>query len=415
MLFAIFASSIGNIKAQCVAPSMVWQNPVLVSGTAGEINAEYKFPSVTPGVNAFVTVIDIVGGAALTSIDDNLYGYNAAWQPVVQTPLVQGASSSYVSFKIEFKDSADNQNHIFPCSQLSFIDVDGDSKAVREFVAVKDPNTVIVSNVTILTITYPGSGLVQATSPYTNFAGIDTSAFVTNIYFRYLNTYKINEVRIGHYTDDAFKVQDRYSCGYFMPVGMPVTVILPVQYLSFDADVIDKKVLLKWITTQDVSNSHYEVERSFDMRNYNSIGLVLDGFAVNNTDKSYQFKDYSPELQGRSMVYYRLKQFDSKGKITYSEILAVRLQANSSVKMLVSPNPFMEHLNIRFNAAENSSTAVIRISNLAGQTLLSKQAIINKGYHNIQIDGLSRLAAGMYTAQLILNGTVIENQKLIKN
>ena len=85
-LFTIFLLNVFAVKAQCIAPLMVWKNAVLVSGTGGQIGAEYKFPSVIAGVDAFVTVKDIVGGAALTSVDDNTFGYSEAWQPVVKTP-----------------------------------------------------------------------------------------------------------------------------------------------------------------------------------------------------------------------------------------------------------------------------------------------------------------------------------------
>lgn len=114
------------------------------------------------------------------------------------------------------------------------------------------------------------------------------------------------------------------------------------------------------------------------------------------------------------MVYYRLKQVDIDGKATYSKVLAVRLQAKSDVAMQVSPNPFVEDITIRFTSTENGS-AQIRITNLAGQTMLSKQSTITKGYSNIKVESLSGLAAGMYMVQLTLNGTVINNQKLIKN
>ena len=197
--------------------------------------------------------------------------------------------------------------------------------------------------------------------------------------------------------------------------GCTVTegVTLPVKYLSFDAVVNDKAVLLKWLTTQEVNNSHFEVERSFDMNTYNTIGLVLDGF-VNGTNKSYQYKDNSNELQGRSIVYYRLKQFDIDGKYTYSKVIAVRLQAKAGVVMQVSPNPFVESVNVRYTATE-SGIAQIRIMNMEGQTMLSKQATISKGYNNIQVADLKGLATGMYIARLSMNGAVIDNQRIIKN
>ena len=95
-------------------------------------------------------------------------------------------------------------------------------------------------------------------------------------------------------------------------------------------------------------------------------------------------------------------------------MIAVRLQAKTGMVMQASPNPFTDNLNIRFNSTENGN-ADIRILNLAGQTMLSKQSTISKGYNNLQIDGLSKLTVGMYFAQLVINGAVIDNQKVIKN
>ena len=407
--------SFNKAEAQCVAPAMSWKNASLFSGTAGQVNAVYRFPSVTPGVNAFVTLTSKVAGSTLTSIDDLTFGYNAAWQPVVKTPSNQVASDAYVSFKIEFKDSADNQPHIYACFQLSFIDIDGDGSHIREFIATKDFDSYVITNNSSLTITQNGvGGFTQATGALPDYSGLDTSAYNTNINFRFSNKDKINEVRIGTRVDATHNVTNRYSCGYFANITMPAASILPVIYTSFDAVVNDKSVLLKWITAQELNNSHYEVERSFDMNRYSTIGLVLDGFTVNGTGKSYQFKDNSAELQGRSVVYYRLKQVDVDGRATYSKVLAVRLQAKADITMQVSPNPFIETLNLRFASVENG-TAQIRIINMMGQTMLSKQSTISKGYNNIQVDGLKGLAAGMYVAQLIMNGTVIDNQRVIKN
>jgi hypothetical protein len=415
LLTTLIISGFSSVKAQqtCTAPSMTWNNPTLVSGTDLQVNAVYKFPNITPGVYALVTVTTIVNGATLISIDDNVNnGYPAAWQPVVQTPSAQVASDSYVSFKIEFKNNADNSNHQYNCFQLSFIDIDGDFDHIREFVATKNFDTYTVSNNTQLTVTQISGGITQATGPLQGYSAIDTSAYATNINFRFTNKAVINEVRLGNRVDAEHEIDGRFNCGYFAPVTMPL--LLPVSYLSFDALVNGETVLVKWATGYELNNSHFEVERSFDMNSFNTAGLVLDGFTINGSGKSYQFKDNSAQLKGRSMVYYRLKQVDIDGKATYSKVLAVRLQAKSDVAMQVSPNPFVEDVTISFTSTENGN-AQIRITNLAGQTMLSKQSTIAKGYNNIKIDNLSGLAAGMYLAQLTLNGTVISNQKLIKN
>src|ERR1700709_2134196 len=56
--------------AQCVAPSMSFHSPVLIAGTDNQIGAVYRFSEVMPGVDAEITVTDLVGGAVLYNIDD---------------------------------------------------------------------------------------------------------------------------------------------------------------------------------------------------------------------------------------------------------------------------------------------------------------------------------------------------------
>jgi Secretion system C-terminal sorting domain len=412
-IFTIFLLNVSAVKAQCIAPLMVWKNAVLVNGTAGQIGAEYKFPSVIAGVDAFVRVKDIVGGASLTSVDDNTFGYSEAWQPVVKTPTVQGVSTSYVSFKIDFKDSADGHSHLFPCFQLSFIDVDGDNQHVKEFVAAKGADQIVVSNVTTLTLSTISPNFIQAAGTFHNYPGIDTSAYVTNINYNYKNANHINEVRFGNITDSIFTVQDRYSCGYFRPVAMPNFYVLPVKYLSFNANAEENAVTLIWVTEQEINNNHFEVERSFDGINFTTIGLVSGGFE-NENRKNYQFKDKDAEVGSKSIIYYRLKQVGNDGKTTVTNILAVKLQAKPGVVVQTSPNPFTENLNLSFATTENGF-AQITITSINGQKMITKHTAVSRGYNNLQLNGFTRLAPGMYTVQLIINGAIISNQKIIKN
>lgn len=419
LLYKLFAVLIiihlnpGKSKAQCVAPAMVWQNATLVAGTDGQLDAVYKFPSVTTGVDAFITIKWIVGGAKLTSIDDNTYGYSAAWQPVVKTPEVQGVSNSYIGFKIEFKDSANGADHVYPCFQLSFIDVDGDGQHVREFVAAKNPDSVTVSYNTTLNLTWFPGNLVQAMGPVANFVNIDTSAWATNINYRYSNTDKIIEVRVGSSTDATFTVQNRYSCGFFQQMILPTSAPLPVKYSSFDAALKNNSVLLKWITEDEINNNHFEVQRSFDAENFKTIGLVLDGFA-SGSGKSYMFNDKAPELQSKTTVYYRLKQIDNNGKYSFTNILVVRLKSKEGVVIQTAPNPFTESLNVNFVATENGMVD-IQIININGQNILSKQSSVNKGSNTLQLSGLSKLNTGIYVVKLLMKGEVIGYQKIIKN
>jgi hypothetical protein len=193
------------------------------------------------------------------------------------------------------------------------------------------------------------------------------------------------------------------------------TAISGVVYASINAMANERSVTVKWITASELNNSHFEVERSLDMRSYKTVALVLDGFEAEGTGKSYQFKEDAAVVRNGQTVFYRLKQFNTDGQVSYSSVMAVKLQTKEvrTIKMELTPNPATDQISVRLTGAQNG-LAEIRIVSLAGKVLLSKQSTINKGHTNIQVEGLNKLATGMYLAQLIMNGTVIENQKLLK-
>ncbi|MFN8251352.1 MAG: T9SS type A sorting domain-containing protein [Ferruginibacter sp.] len=408
----LFFAEVTN--AQCVAPVMTWQNASLITAanTAGQINAKYKFPGVTAGVDAIITITDIQGGATLTSIDDNTFGYSAAWQPTVHTKNNPGAGESYVAFKIDFVKSNDNTvSHQFACFALSFIDVDGDNDKVQEFVETKQFDSYQTGVGSLLQVSQ-NSGFTRALGPVQNYPGLDTTSYPTNVTFKFTNKNQVQEVRIGSKVANGFIPQDRYNLGYFQPIVFPLA--LPVKYRSFDAIANNNVVKLNWITENEINHNHFEVERSFDGSNFKTMALVLDGFSAGSGSKSYTYNDNSAELADVNIVYYRLKQVDMDGRFTYSNILAVRMQAVTAVKMQVSPNPFVENLYVRF-ASNESGTAQVQLLTINGQKVQTQQSVIGKGSNTIQVQGIGRLNAGIYIAQLVVNGVVVDNQKIIKN
>jgi len=244
------------------------------------------------------------------------------------------------------------------------------------------------------------------------YDGVDTAAKAVMFTLQKTNissfTYKAGAINLSSATSRQYGVYFK-GFNYVAPGST-----LAVKYTSFDATVADKSVLLKWMTEEEVNNNHFEVERSFDGRSFSTIAMVLDGFA-NGTKKNYQFKDNSTELQSKSVIYYRLKQVDNDGRITYTNTLVVKMQATTNdITIQASPNPFVENLNVRFNAAENGK-AEISLVNGNGQQVLTKQSTVTKGYITVQVDGLAKLAPGMYIATVKINGVVAGSQKIIKN
>ena len=72
--------------------------------------------------------------------------------------------------------------------------------------------------------------------------------------------------------------------------------VLPVALISFTAEKNGQTVLLKWKTAQEQNSDRFEIERSADGRNFNTIGNVA---ATGNTNsiRNYSFTDNGPMTQ----------------------------------------------------------------------------------------------------------------------
>ncbi|MFM6926749.1 MAG: hypothetical protein ACKOU7_14670 [Ferruginibacter sp.] len=97
-----------------------------------------------------------------------------------------------------------------------------------------------------------------------------------------------------------------------------------VIYQSIIVTKTDKSVLLDWNTASEYMNSYFEVERSTNAVDFKTVALVLDGFSTAGTGKKYAFKEDASVIKTGKAVYYRLKQFDDYGNVTYSSIVKVQ-------------------------------------------------------------------------------------------
>ncbi|MGL6269606.1 MAG: hypothetical protein ACRC2O_16850, partial [Chitinophagaceae bacterium] len=109
-IMLITIGSFTQVSAQCIAPSLTFENPVLVAGSNGQIGATYKFPFVTTTADAYIRIDSIIGGASLVNIDITSTGYQHAWQPVVDGPSTPAGSKYYIRWNISFKNAGTNEN-----------------------------------------------------------------------------------------------------------------------------------------------------------------------------------------------------------------------------------------------------------------------------------------------------------------
>lgn len=103
--------------------------------------------------------------------------------------------------------------------------------------------------------------------------------------------------------------------------------ILNVSWISFTATASGRQVLLNWQTAQEPEGAYFNIQRSADGINWQTIGSVnaLGGSAGAG---NYLFTDQQPLL---GMNYYRLQLTDSGDQSQYSTVVAAEYQSGPSL------------------------------------------------------------------------------------
>jgi len=193
----------------------------------------------------------------------------------------------------------------------------------------------------------------------------------------------------------------------------PALSVLPVTYHSFEAVVNNTKVNLSWFADMEKSEGHFEVERSYDQKEFKTIGMIMSSETTSNgVSDQNNFQDADKELTARKEVFYRLKYVDVNGNVSYSIIKRVSLYS-SKMSMQVMPNPYMDKLNVNF-VSDAGGTAEIRLLNASGSMVKRIQSAIVRGDNSLQLQDLNSQAPGFYIANVIINNKLTASLKVLK-
>ncbi|MCE3297286.1 MAG: hypothetical protein K0R65_3000 [Crocinitomicaceae bacterium] len=102
------------------------------------------------------------------------------------------------------------------------------------------------------------------------------------------------------------------------------SILLSVEFDNFDAIKLEGgEVLLSWETLSEKSNDYFVVQRTEDGFYYEDLGIV-DGSGNASELNHYEYRDISFR-KNSSYAYYRIKQVDLDGEVSYSNIRYVQL------------------------------------------------------------------------------------------
>jgi hypothetical protein len=218
----------------------------------------------------------------------------------------------------------------------------------------------------------------------------------------------------GGTTQFSYKVCDDGS-----PALCSITTTATIRFpskstlLTFQALYSRKETAINWNTASDNHSKLFEIERSLDGTFYKKVGEVKSEDAA--ADGQYSFSDKMHEQERRNDLYYRLRQTDGAGRVTYSKVLLVRSYGTRSVEAIsVTPDPSVNDMQVNVQLKEKSFV-VMRVTDNNGSELIKQTEMGANGSNTYNIEGTSQLQPGMYQLEVIINSNERLTMKLAKS
>ena len=170
--------------------------------------------------------------------------------------------------------------------------------------------------------------------------------------------------------------------------------VVPVTLLQFTGHKYGAINRLEWKTATEINNAGFELERSNDGLVFSVITFIpsksIDGNS--NSILSYNHDDVG---QLPETGYYRLKQIDRDGRISYSKIVIIKTQKTNVLSITsLYPNPVSDILNLNVDVSARGKVT-LTVIDITGKVLMEQVEQVVAGINSIKVS-VNQLAAGAY-------------------
>lgn len=184
------------------------------------------------------------------------------------------------------------------------------------------------------------------------------------------------------------------------------SVPLPITLKSFSARLKGGKVEVVWETETELNNDYFTVQRTVDAEFFDEVTQVK-GQGTSTTSKRYLAYDHAPTA-GR--VYYRLRQTDFDGTMSFSKLVAVDVPASDF--RTVYPNPGSgQEIFLSFPNSDFGKKAHVLIQDLSGRQIFESPDFRIEN-HETRLEIKEPVPAGVYVISLAVDAE-IKHMKLV--
>jgi len=253
------------------------------------------------------------------------------------------------------------------------------------------PNTCTIEDInsSILCVTESGTYSVLVTLPQGNYnylidgeMGAFTSVFSFGSY-PIANPYNI--LIIDAQTGCQVSLSGTVDC-----------TVTAIELLDISGRVMDEGNQIYWATATETNNDYFEIMRSTDGVNFQSIAKI-DGAGNSNTVKSYQYLDKGAT---DAKNYYRVDFTDYEGITESSNI--IELQRTDIINNInVAPNPASDVININLTST-STSVLQLQVFDVTGKLLIQQSVKTQVGSNTYSLN-IAQLSKGVYFIKMVDN------------
>jgi hypothetical protein len=166
---------------------------------------------------------------------------------------------------------------------------------------------------------------------------------------------------------------------------------------NFIAVTADDRAILSWTMQKEQLTSLFVVEHSLD----GSFFMSLDTIAAEQSNNYHYTHEHA---SSHAVNYYRVKQLNKNGDVSYSLIRVVRFAEKDIIKVHATPNPVTDALEL--TVVDNVK---LQIKDANNRSVYKKR--LNPGQYKLNS---ASWAPGRYDLSVYQNGKLVEKRSLFK-
>jgi G8 domain len=186
------------------------------------------------------------------------------------------------------------------------------------------------------------------------------------------------------------------------PLGFNLGIIpLPVKFIGFSLARQNNDVLVQWATAEEANSNYYEVQRSDNGSDWNTIATLAAAGSTTLTH-SYSYTDKNITAQA---VYYRIRQVDIDGQFAITAVRMLKKEnGNTEIKAYSTSNSIYVNFSEKVRA-----NVIVRLISMSGQIV--SQKILNEPAGQVIVP-IQNTMKGVYVVT-IANGQNLKFSKQV--